>query len=59
MNELRTPDEWCRIRGVHILDADGWRPPVAQAWDVPITENEFIRRAAISTIRLWNWGPDA
>lgn len=59
MDELKLPEEWERIRGIQVIDADGWRPPVAQDWNVEITENEFIRRSAISTCRLWNWGPDA
>lgn len=52
----RQPWVWERLRGVRILDPDGWRWD-GKGWEEPIDEDEFIRRAAISTMRLWNWGP--
>lgn len=47
--EKRTPDEWCRILGVTILDPDGWRQD-GKSWDEPITRPEFMRRMQVSTI---------
>ena len=50
--ELKTADEWSEIKGIIIRDPDGWRVEGAPAWDVRITEAEFIERAAGSTIQL-------
>lgn len=59
----KTPEEWCQIKGVIIVDPDGWRDmPLAQKnetgnldglqnWDTPIDEAEFDRRAALSTAK--------
>lgn len=45
----RTPDEWCKIRGIKILDPDGWRGPNDPSWDTPIDWMEFSERASRST----------
>lgn len=53
-NELKTPTEWCRLEGVEILDADGWRGPDRRDFDDPITLAEFRARLATCTQRsLW------
>lgn len=45
-NLLLTPDEWCRVYGVIVLDPDGWRGPVdPKPWDEPVSVVEFHRRA--------------
>lgn len=53
-NELKTPTEWCRLEGVEILDADGWRGPDSRDFTDPITRSEFRARLATCTQRdLW------
>jgi hypothetical protein len=54
MSDLRTPDEWSRIQGVLVLDPDGWRED-GKPWTEPITEDEFAKRLAISTVGPWQW----
>jgi hypothetical protein len=55
---LRTPEQWCRVYGLHVLDPDGWRTQGAPAWGEPIGLAEFQRRASISTVNGANgaWG---
>jgi hypothetical protein len=48
---MRTPDEWCRIKGIQILDADGWRGHDAKDWSEPLTELDFEERALVCTQR--------
>lgn len=48
---LRTPDEWCRLEGVEILDADGWRGRNGRPWEDPITLAEFKTRLVVCTMR--------
>lgn len=50
---LRTPEEWCAMLGFKVLDPDGWRAGCRygeQAWDKPITREEFQQRALLSTV---------
>lgn len=49
--ELKTPDEWCQIKGLRVMDPDGWRGQHASHWSNAITEAEFDERAAMSTVR--------
>lgn len=49
--ELRTPEVWCRIEGVQILDADGWRGPAGRDWEDPISLEEFRARLITCTQR--------
>lgn len=49
--ELKTPEEWCRIEGVQILDADGWRGRDGRDWNDPISLAEFQERLVICTQR--------
>jgi hypothetical protein len=56
---FKTPDEWCAIKGVRILDPDGWRIEGAPAWDEPISEVEFDERLMFSTQGPWDWGRPA
>jgi hypothetical protein len=48
---MRTPDEWCRIHQIEILDADGWRGYDAKDWNEPLTELDFMERANVCTQR--------
>jgi len=49
--EKKTPSEWEVIRKIRVLDPDGWdRQNFAESWSTPITEYDFWRRAAESTI---------
>lgn len=46
---VQTPDEWSRRLGVIVRDPDGWRND-GKSWDDPISEDEFRRRASLSTV---------
>ena len=49
--DVKSPDEWCEIHGVEIIDPDGWRHDQL-AWETLITEQEFHTRVQHCTIRL-------
>lgn len=51
--EVRTPEEWMWVTGILIMDPDGWRREGDPPWSQPITREEFIRRAGVSTVRGW------
>lgn len=44
-----TPDEWSEIKGLYIMDPDGWRSKGDPDWFQPITESDFDDRASRST----------
>lgn len=44
------PQAWAVSKRVVVRDPDGWRGADARSWFDPITEEEFDRRAACSTI---------
>lgn len=50
----KLPEEWAKHFGFEIYDPDGWRSKVGELEprpiDEPVSEQEFIMRAAISTI---------
>ena len=49
----KTSEEWCKYFDIIVLDPDGWdrRPEYfEQSWNEKITEEEFNKRVAISTI---------
>jgi muconolactone delta-isomerase len=46
---VMSPQQWCDVYGVRIIDPDGWRSRDAPPWDQPITLVEFARRARICT----------
>ena len=48
---LHTGAEWSRILDVQVLDPDGWRHNDGVAWFTPITEDDFKRRVAESTVQ--------
>lgn len=48
---LRTPEQWCEVTGVEILDPDGWRMD-GQHFEEPIGFEEFERRLVYCTIRM-------
>lgn len=50
VTELLTPTQWQRRKRVFVIDPDGWRKD-DKSWDDPITEAEFDRRAAASTVK--------
>jgi len=47
---LRTGPEWAAQCAITVVDPDGWRDPNGLPWHHPISEDEFSRRASISTI---------
>jgi hypothetical protein len=54
---LYTPQEWCNLLNVQIIDPDGWRSTVfvetmfpPRPMSEPIGLREFIARLAVSTI---------
>lgn len=62
IHNVRTPEEWEAIKGITVLDADGWGIPLksskpdgtqkswpAKSWSEPITEEEFNLRLMLST----------
>lgn len=49
--EHRTPDAWCALYGLEIVDPDGWRRADAPSWDTLISLPEFWRRFTASTTR--------
>lgn len=44
-----TPDEWCTLLGVRVIDGDGWRDNSGRKWFDPITREEFLERFKRST----------
>lgn len=56
-DELKTPSEWCAVTGIVILDPDGWDRKLQDSspgsfW-APCSEEEFMRRAFMSTVANW------
>lgn len=47
-DDTKTPEEWCELLGVRILDPDGWRQDSKSLTD-PITRQEFESRLVTST----------
>lgn len=45
----KTPDEWCRIHKIQIIDADGWDRTNRNWSSIPITEKEFFANVNDST----------
>lgn len=52
-SDLRTPEEWCKVFRVEIMDPDGWRSEGDPKWTDPISAEEFKQRMWISTIRSY------
>lgn len=48
---LRTPEDWCKIHNVQVLDPDGWRGRYGRPWTDEIDEAEFLDRLQICTQR--------
>lgn len=50
----KAPEIWCLDTGITICDPDGWdRKNYDISWYEPITREEFIRRAMMSTCYEW------
>ena len=47
----KTPEEWCKLLDVKIMDADGWRMD-CKSWDDKISEKEFQQRVCYCTIQI-------
>ena len=48
---LQPSQFWEDLLGVHVLDPDGWdRKNFWESWAEPITEAEFRKRLAVSTV---------
>jgi hypothetical protein len=45
-----TPEEWCKLKDIKIIDPDGWRVDNT-SFTKPITESEFYKRLNTSTIQ--------
>ena len=50
--DLRTPEQWSKVKGIHIVDPDGWREEGSPSWETPITEREYLDRAAVSSLKM-------
>ena len=50
MIDLKTPREWEEVKGIRILDPDGWRGRNFKAFGAAISEEEFDQRMAMSTV---------
>jgi hypothetical protein len=54
--QLKTSAEWCNIKGIIVIDADGWDRSSPEAYErsqnEKITEVEFNKRVSISTVYL-------
>lgn len=53
------PETWCERTGIIVMDPDGWRHAHAQDWNTPITREDFLQRAFMSTCQrfpspLWD-----
>lgn len=49
--DLRTPDEWSRIKQITVHGPDGWRRD-GKPWSEPISEAEFMSRASVSSCEM-------
>jgi hypothetical protein len=56
---LRLPEEWAAGEGITVMDPDGWRFALAlangksyapQAWDVPVSHDEWQDRMCVSSV---------
>lgn len=50
-DDLRHPEEWEKIEGIRIVNADGWLN-TSTPWDLPISYAEFLELSNASTIEL-------
>lgn len=50
--DLRTPEEWGKVKGIRVIDPDGWRGEHGLSWETPITEEDYDNRAAVSSINM-------
>lgn len=53
MGVEKTPEEWCKLLKVKVIDADGWDQRYQySSWEKAISLEEFISRLRSSTIDL-------
>lgn len=52
-DEMKTPSEWEVATGIRIHDPDGWRGRMAKSWQEPLSRDDFINRAKVSTCSGW------
>jgi hypothetical protein len=50
-DDLKTPDEWCKLLGYEVMDPDGWRGSNGRPWMDPISQAEFEARIVTCTLR--------
>lgn len=50
-DDLKTPDEWCKLLGYEVMDPDGWRGSNGRPWTDPISQAEFEARIVTCTLR--------
>lgn len=51
---LLIPENWCLRTGIRVVDPDGWdRKNYLFSWQEPITRDEFLARAELSTCMAW------
>lgn len=51
-NDLKTPEEWQRITGVTVIDADGWGGKNGRSFEDAIGYVEWNRRMSRSTVEF-------
>lgn len=45
-----TPDQWCQLTEIVVMDPDGWdRSNYQKDWAKPLTFDEFLTKAHMST----------
>lgn len=51
---LLIPENWCLRTGIRVVDPDGWdRKNYLISWQEPITRDDFLARAELSTCMAW------
>jgi hypothetical protein len=45
---MKSPDQWCKITGIQVMDPDGWRNE-GLSWSTRISQWKFMRLTVPST----------
>ena len=48
---MKSPDQWCKITGIQVMDPDGWRQE-GLPWSTRISQSKFLRLVIPSTCSL-------